>query len=140
MHGGGAGSLTTVTVTIAAVTVFVLTVARPGGRNHFRVSRADVVFLSLAVLAAVLWLIAKEPRLSMTLLVLSDLLGLVPSIRKAWHSPGEEGLSQWVLNALRHLLAIGALQTYGLVTLLNPVAWFLVDSLFSLMLAVRAKR
>ena len=140
MHGGGIGSLTTATVATASVAVFVLAVSGDRGRNRLRFSKADFVFFSFAVIAALLWLIAEEPLWSMTLLVLSDLLGLVPSIRKAWQAPREEDLSQWSVNALRHLLAIGALQAYSFVTLLNPVVWFFADSLVALLLLLRASR
>jgi hypothetical protein len=97
------------------------------------------MFLALALFAMVVWLVAKQPVVSITLLVGADVLGVGPSIRKAWHKPGEETLSTWSINALRHALAIVALQQYSFITLLNPVAWVLGDTLFSLMLINRRR-
>lgn len=134
-HGAGAGAYTTATVATVAFVVSAL-----GFRNGKKdITRLDTAFFIAALSAIGIWLFAKQPTLSMVLLVTIDMLGIAPSVRKAWNKPYEETLSTWGLNSLRHALSILAIQTYSLLTLLNPVMWTIANSAFSLML-IRRRR
>lgn len=134
-HGGGAGSFTTATVAIASLIVFLLSL-RQGGAQY---RAGDVAFLVLAIVAGALWLVAGQPVLSVVLLVASDVLAVVPSARKAWSAPDAETASQWIVNAVRHALTIGALQNYNVVTALNPFAWVICDALFAALILIRRR-
>ncbi len=134
-HGAGAGSYTTATVAAMCFVICILA-ARHGTKD---ITRMDTAFLITALLATVVWLFAKQPTFSMVLLITIDMLGIVPSVRKAWYKPGEETLSFWTLSGLRHVLAIVALQKYSLITLLNPLAQIVTDLAFSLMLISRRR-
>jgi hypothetical protein len=132
-HGAGPGAYTTATVSVIGFVVCAL-----GFKNGKRdITRLDTAFLVAALVALVIWLFAKQPTLSMALLILVDMLGMGPTIRKAWHKPNEETLFMWSINSLRHTLSIAALQTYSLLTLLNPVAWATTNFLFSVLLIGR---
>jgi hypothetical protein len=134
-HGAGPGAYTTATVSAIGFVVCAL-----GFKNGIKdITRLDTAFLIAALVALGIWLFAKQPTLSMVLLITIDMLGMGPTIRKAWHKPNEETLFMWSVNSLRHALSIAALQTYSLLTLLNPVAWAITNFLFSLLLIVRRK-
>lgn len=134
-NGGGAGSYVTVTVAILSFVICFLGL-KEGVKD---ITTSDTVFFVLALIATGLWLFAEQPTLSMILLVTIDILGFIPTIRKAWNKPQEETLFTWGFNGFRHALSIFAIQKYSLITLLNPVAWTIANLLFSVLLIVRRK-
>jgi len=134
--GAGAGSWVTLTVAILSFVVFFLGL-RQGNKD---ITKTDKVFLFLAIIALLLWLVAKKPTLSVILAVSIDIFGFAPTIRKSWHSPFSETLLTYQLNAFRHGLSLLALQQYNLITWLNPVVWTLANGLFSLMLVLRRRQ
>lgn len=134
--GAGAGSWTTLTVAVLCFAVCIL-----GLRQGLRYVRTiDKIFLLMSLVAIGIWLFAKQPLISMILLCAIDIFAIVPSLRKAWQKPGEETLSLWSVNSLRHFLSILALQHYSLITVMNPILWVILDSSFSLMLVIRRRK
>ena len=87
--GAGAGSWVTLCLTI--IMVFILLISFKRGEKNIK--RVDVIFLALALLSLPLWLLVKQPVLSIILLSVIDISGFVPTIRKSWNSPYSETLS-----------------------------------------------
>ncbi len=135
-HGAGFGSLTTFTAATVSFAICALSLKR--GVSDIRL--IDTVFLILALIGMVIWLFAKEPVASMILLVTIDILGLLPSMRKAWNKPYEETLFMWSLNGFRHSLSILAIRDYSIITLLNPLVWAIGNLSFSLLLVLRRRK
>lgn len=134
--GAGVGSWVTLTVTIIGFIVFLLGIHK-GEKD---ITKSDTVFFLFSLVALFLWLIAKQPMLSVILVSLVDMLGFVPTIRKSWDKPFSETLFTYKLGAFRHGLSILALEQYNLITWLYPVSWALANFLFSLMLIIRRKQ
>ena len=135
-HGAGSGAYTTATVAGMSFLVCVLGI-KYGVKD---IKLIDTVCLIMALIATVIWLFAKQPTLSTILLVAIDMIGFVPSARKAWNKPHEETLSLWSLNAFRHALSILALQSYSLITVLKPAVWVVGNTAFSLVLISRRRK
>lgn len=133
--GAGVGSWVTLAVIIACFFVFLLGM-RIGKKD---ITKLDTVVFILSLVALFLWLIAKQPVLSIILVSSVDLLGFVPTIRKSWNKPYSETLFLYELNTLRHGLSILALEQYSIVTWLYPVSWTIANGLFSVMLIIRRK-
>lgn len=134
--GAGVGSWMTLAVVIMMFSIFML-----GMRNGKKdITRADTFFLILSFIALFLWLVVKQPILSIIFVVTTDILGFVPTIRKSWNKPYSETLFSYEANAFRHGLSILALQRYSIVTWLYPVSWALANALFSVMLIIRRKQ
>lgn len=134
--GAGVGSWVTLAVVIACFFVFIL-----GMRNGKKdVTKLDTLFLILSFFALYLWLIVKQPVLSVILVSSVDMLGFVPTIRKSWNKPHSETLFLYSLNAFRHGLSLLALEQYNIVTWLYPGTWTFANALFSIMLIIRRKR
>lgn len=134
--GGGAGAWVTLSAGIFSFVVFFL-----GLKNGKRdITTSDTLFFVSALVATGVWVFAKQPTLSVVLLVTIDMLGFVPTIRKSWHKPSEETLFTWSLNGFRHGLSIVALRQYNVLTLLYPIVWTAANVLFSTMLIIRRKR
>ncbi len=134
--GAGVGSWVTLAVVIACFFVFMLGVRS----NKKDITKLDTAFFLLSFLALFLWIIAKQPVLSVILVSIIDMLGFIPTIRKSWNKPYSETLFLYELNAFRHGLSLLALQQYSIVTWLYPITWAFANALFSLMLIIRRKQ
>ncbi len=134
--GAGAGSWLTLSAGLVCLFIFMLSF-RHGARN---ITRLDAVFLMLALVALGLWVITKQPLVSVILLVVIDMLGFIPTIRKSWNKPYTETLFSYGLSTFRFAIGIYALEAYTAVTYLYPVAWLFANGLFSVLLLVRRKQ
>lgn len=134
--GAGLGSVVTLAVAVISLLIFIL-----GFKNGNKIiKKIDVVFLVLALLAIPLWLVIKQPVLSIILLSTIDMLGFAPTVRKSWNAPYSETLSLYTITTFRHGLSIVALANYNIVTLLFPSTWVIANALFSIMLIIRRKK
>lgn len=135
-HGAGAGSYATATVAVISLIVCALAF-RNGGRKD--ITYADTLCFIAALVGIALWLVADQPTSSMVLLVGADLIGFIPSIRKAWYKPFEETLSLWTINGFRHILTLFALESYSLLTILNSAVWIVGIFGFVIVLVTRRR-
>ena len=133
----GSGAFVTLAV---AIMCFVVIIFGFIYKSKVKIVKSDTIFLIFAIISLGLWLIAKQPVLSVILTVIIDLLGFAPTIRKSWNNPFSETLTFYYLNSVRFGLAIIALQKYSLLTALYPTAWLLANALFALMLIIRRKK
>ncbi|MDP3881178.1 MAG: hypothetical protein Q8Q32_03310 [bacterium] len=131
--GAGPGAWSTLGVAILASAIFLLSFKN----GHKDIRKVDVLFLITAVLTIPLWLLAKQPVLSIILLSAIDMLGFLPTVRKSWNLPHSETLFLYAITAIRHALAIVALNEYSIVTWLFPVTWTIANTAFSIMLITR---
>lgn len=134
--GGGVGSWVSLAVVIISILVFILGLKK--GKKD--ITKIDTLFFLLALVALLLWLVAKQPVMSTVLISSIDMLGFAPTIRKSWNKPYSETLFTYEIGAFRHGLAFLALQQYNIVTWLNPVCWVTANTLFSIILFVRRKK
>jgi hypothetical protein len=132
---GGAGTGAFVTLAAVIVTYLIFGLALKYGKSD--ITKIDTLFLVLAIIAASLWLLAKQPTLSVILLTVAETLAFIPTIRKSWNKPYGETLSSYGLNALRFSLALLALKHYNLLTTLYPAAWALSNGSFWVLLLAR---
>lgn len=133
--GAGVGSWMTLVIALNAFIIFFF------GLRHGKkdITNSDTVFFVLSLIAIVIWLVAKQPVISIILISTIEMLGFIPTIRKSWHKPHSETLFTYALSAFRHGLSIFALQQLNIITWLYPVTWSLANALFSLMLIFRRK-
>jgi hypothetical protein len=135
--GAGSGAFVTLAAAIMCIAVIVLGFVF---KARVEIVKMDTVFLILAFIALGLWLIAKQPVFSIILIVLVEMFGFVPTVRKSWDKPYSETLSFYYLNSFRFGLAVIALQKYTFVTASYPVVWLVANSLFALMLNLRRRQ
>ena len=134
-NGAGVGSWVTLAIVISLSFIFLLSL-RSGKKD---ITASDTIFLLLSFAAIYLWLIAKQPVLSVILVSTIDMLAFAPTIRKSWDKPHSETLFTYQLNVFRHGLSLLALQQYSIVTWLYPISWVLANLLFSNLLVIRRK-
>jgi hypothetical protein len=135
---GGAGVGAWITFWVGATCTFIFFLSLKYGEKS--ITRLDVFFLILALVALFLWLVVDQPVWSVILVVLTALLGFGPTVRKSWHKPFQESLFTWWVAALRHGLGIIALEQFNLLTLLYPVAWTAANIAFCVALIARRRK
>lgn len=108
-------------------------------RTDHMISRSDWLFFISALMALPLWAITQNPLSAVVVLTTVDLLGFIPTFRKAWFYPQEEQLLFYNLIALRNGLSIFALEHYSVTTILFPAATGLACLLFTAMVLSRRK-
>ena len=117
--GGGAGAWP---IGISGViTLFVAVLAYIKKSDHM-IEKKDWLFFIMALTAIPFWYVTSNPLWAVLILTSVDLLGFVPTFRKAYRYPYEEQLTFYVLIASRNLIAIVALEHYSLTTILFPAA------------------
>lgn len=136
--GGGAGVGSWVTLVVAVFCFLIFAIGLRHGKKD--ITKSDTVFLILSFVALFLWLIAKQPVLSVILTSSIDMLGFAPTIRKSWNKPYSETLFFYEFSTFRHFLSLLALQNYSIVTWLYPGTWALANGLFSIILIFRRKQ
>lgn len=132
---GGAGIGSWITFAVAAICIVIFFLSLKYGEK--KITILDIVFLALSLVSLLLWLGANQPVWSVILIVITDVSGFGPTIRKSWNKPHEETLFTWELTAFRHALGILALEKFNILTLLYPVVWVAVNVLFSIFLIIR---
>jgi hypothetical protein len=133
---GGAGTYTTLATAILCTVIFIL-----GLRNGKRdITKFDTVTFIISLIATGIWILAKQPVISILLIVTINTLANLPTIRKSWHDPNSETLFTWEMGAVRNFLGILALANYSLLTWLYPVTNLLINIIESTLLIVRRKQ
>ncbi len=133
---GGAGAWPTGFSGIITLVVALLAYLK---RTDHMISRSDWLFFVSALMALPLWAITQNPLSAVVILTTVDLLGFIPTFRKAWFYPQEEALLFYNLIALRNGLSILALEHYSVTTVLFPAATGLACLLFTSMVVVSRK-
>jgi len=99
-------------------------------RGDIEITFSDKLFFLSAMLSLPFWYITSDPLWAVLILTAVDILGLGPTMRKAYENPHQESVSFFALIILRNSISIMALELYSITTILFPAA----VALFSLLL------
>ncbi len=135
---GGAGPATWVTGAAGLLCIGVVLLSLKNGKRDITTSDTAVAILSL--LAIGFWLIVDQPAVSITLVIVADMLAFIPTVRKSYYDPYSETLSLYVTNALRFGLAFLAIEHYTYLAASWIIAWVIGNTLLSILLVVRRKQ
>ncbi len=89
-------------------------------RADITITRTDWVFFILAISSLPFWYITSDPLWAVVTLTTVDVLGFVPTVRKAYLAPYSESLLFFSLFTARNLIVIIALENYSVTTVLFP--------------------
>lgn len=136
LGNGGAGTYATLATAILSLIILLL-----GLKNdHKDITVFDTITFVISLVATFMWVIAKQPVVSIVLLVAINTLSCIPTIRKSWKDPYSETLFTWQLGIVRNILGLIALQNYSILTWLYPVTNIIIIAFESLILVVRRKQ
>ncbi len=128
--GAGVGAIPTAISDIFTIAIFLFSL-RYGFK---RKAKSDTAFLIIALLSLIPWYLTKDPTLSVIIVVSIDLVAFIPSLRKAWYYPKTEIVILYLMNVLRHFLALFALENYNVATTLHSFAMIIANSLMVIFL------
>lgn len=133
--GAGIGALPT-----AASEVFTLIIFLFSLKYGFKgITKVDTLFLIFALSGVGLWVLTKDPTLSVIIAVSIDLIAFVPTLRKTWRYPATETPILYGSNVLRHTLALFSLQAYNIATTLHSIAMIITNTAMTLIILLRKK-
>ena len=89
-------------------------------RSDITITRTDWVFFILAISSLPFWYFTSDPLWAVVTLTTVDVLGFVPTVRKAYLAPYSESLLFFSLFTVRNVIVIIALENYSVTTVLFP--------------------
>ncbi|MEI8130556.1 MAG: hypothetical protein WCG55_03575 [bacterium] len=128
--GAGIGAIPTAASEIFTVIIFFFSLQY--GFKSIR--KVDTLFLVIALLGIIPWILTKDPTVSVIIAVSIDLIAFVPTIRKTWSHPETETPMLYSMNVLRHILMLFSLQAYNLATTLHSIAMITTNSLMTVLI------
>ena len=135
VKGAGIGALPTAASEMFTILIFLLSL-RYGFK---RPTRWDKIFLALALLGIIPWILTKDPTLSVIIVVAIDALAFIPTLCKTWHEPKTENSFLYAMNVARHALALGSLQAYNIATTLHSVVMIIINSIMTVLILRKKK-
>lgn len=103
-----------------------------GGGNYF-----DLVCLFTAVISLVVWLLSGSAFWALVINIVTDFLGLLPTIRKSYFSPLSEDKRAWAIETIASILNLASIKTTSFPILLYPLYLVVVNSGITLILIYR---
>ena len=91
-------------------------------------------------LAIVPWWLTNDPMLSVVFATFIDVCAFFPTIRKTYNDPSSEILLAWWPNLIRHPIAILALTSYSITTVIYPAVLLLMNIVVVYVIVSRRKK
>ncbi|GAC70244.1 hypothetical protein [Gordonia soli] len=115
--GVGWPAVSTLAIGLGPVVILAASFANRTG--YWRLTGFDLSCGAVSVLALVLWATFDDPVLAVATAVIADLVGGIPTIRKAWRHPDTERSVVYVFGALN-----------GIITVLSLPQWTVAGAAF----------
>ena len=110
------------------------------GKQRWQFSRFDWLALLAAIFVFAYYLLSKSPTQSAILATLVDLLGYGPTVKKGWEKPYDDSWVSFLLNSVKFVPSLFAMESYSLATCLYPAALVLMNGAVAAMLLLRRHR
>jgi len=133
--GAGIGALPTAASEIFTIIIFFFSI-RYGFKN---IKLVDTIFLVIALLGIIPWIITKDPTVSVIIAVSIDLIAFIPTLRKTWKHPETETPLLYSMNVFRHILMLFSLKAYNIATTLHSIAMITSNTIMTLFILRRRK-
>lgn len=101
------------------------------------ITTSDWLCLAAAGAGIALWMVTDDPLTAVILVSAVDVIGALPTIRKAWNKPRQETAQTFAIGSFRFLLVIASLDHYSLVTVLFPATVVAVGAAVCAVLIIR---
>ncbi len=136
VKGAGAGAWVTGFTTL--VTFFITILALKKGER--KIVPLDWWCLGGGITGIVLWIFMHDPLYAVLLATVTNIVAMVPTVRKSYVRPHEETPSFYGLNIFKWIPAIFALENFTLTTWLFPVSLVIANGALVVILLVRRKQ
>ncbi len=127
VKGAGIGAIPTFVAEVFTVIIF-LSSLKYGFKN---IPKRDHYFLVASLIGLIPWALTKDPTISVIIVVIIDVIGFIPALRKTWENPESETSTLYSMNVLRHLLTLYLIESYNIATMLHSIAMIIINSLMT---------
>jgi hypothetical protein len=103
-------------------------------------STFDILCQIGAILGLVLWLVFNSPDIGIIVPVAIDLMAVLPTLRHAWKSPGEETWSTFLAGSIASVFTIISLTHYNIASLLYPLYLLIANGTIVSAVLIRRKQ
>jgi hypothetical protein len=100
-------------------------------------SRFDRICLFGAAISAILWWLFSSPLVALLINLFIDLMGALPTIRKAYYKPESEDRTAWGLFFTGNAVNLFAVETWTFAISIYPIYMFLASGLIAFFIFVR---
>lgn len=133
--GAGVGAIPTAASEIFTIIIFFFSL-----KNGFKhVKKIDHLFLALALIGLIPWLLTKDPTMSVIIVVSIDLIAFMPTLRKTYRHPETETPILYSMNVLRHGLMLFSLQAYNVATMLHSFSMITTNTIMTVFILKKRK-
>ncbi len=131
--GVGVGSILLGLNALGCILIFGLCLYK-GYRQYDKI---DLVCLTLAIIAIVLWIFTNQPLYSAILSCIIDVLAFIPSFRKSFAKPFDDSPIVYWTSGAEYLASLPSYQVFSLVVLLYPVTVLTLDFAYAGFILIR---
>ena len=136
VKGAGIGVIPTGVAEFFTIIIFFFSL-RYGFKN---ITKKDTMFLIIALLGLIPWILTKDPTISVIIVVSIDVVAFIPTLRKTWHFPSTETPMLYSMNVARHILTLFSLQAYNIATTLHSIVMIVTNSLMTFFIIRKNKK
>ncbi|MBI4018917.1 MAG: hypothetical protein HY364_01540 [Candidatus Aenigmarchaeota archaeon] len=101
------------------------------------VKKSDWLCLVAALAGIVIWKITSDPLSAVIIVTLVDILGFIPTFRKAYYEPYSETVITFAAGSVTFALSILAFDNLELTTWLYPASLVVANAIFVMMVLLR---
>ncbi len=134
--GAGIGALPTAASEVFTIIIFFFSLQH-GFKN---IKKIDTLFLIIALLGIIPWLLTNDPTISVIIAVSIDLVAFMPTIRKTFLHPETESPILYGTNVLRHILMLISLKAYNIATTLHSIAMITTNTIMTVLILRKNKK
>lgn len=136
IDGAGAGSWALVIGTLFIFFIFLLSF-KYGSK---KITKFDTALLISAIIAIIIWIIQKDPLISVILICIIDFAGFIITYKKIYKEPESETISLYFMYALSNMFALFAMSQYTVITSLYTTFLLCANSFCVLLIIFRKKQ
>ncbi len=103
------------------------------------VSKLDLAVLVFAVITIIIWRTTNNPTLALYMALLSDIIGMSPTLFKSYRQPFTEDPKFYITGATAGFFNLLALQSYDVKDLVFPAYIFLINLLIVVIILMNRK-
>lgn len=94
----------------------------------------DKVCLTGAIVSAIVWYLSSSALIALSVNLLMDFLGLIPTIKKSYLRPTGEDRTAWTLESFAGILNMFAIKTFTFAIILYPLYLLILNVFITLLL------
>lgn len=124
----GVGLIAIVTLAIGLSPLMVFFAAIYKNPRSFKLGGFNLLCVLIATLGIIVWANTETPELAISVLILADIAGALPTLKKVWRKPKSEFPPSFIISSVSVTIALLALQEWSFAAVAYPIYVLLINS------------